>query len=307
MESFMSAQHAINSSRLPITIAQTSDDLIDDVDCLILDSICWASEQSHVRDNICLTAAKYHLVSGGHKIRARLCIEAGMALGIKHQDILIMAAVCELLHNASLIHDDIQDGDIVRRNVETVWKKFGVNVALCTGDFLLSAAYGVLANFSDFQLIPKLIATIYQRTSTVIQGQCADIAYQNQPLCSVSAYQKIAISKSGALLSLPIELALIASHHLEAINVARAAAESFAIAYQIADDLCDIDKDADCHSLNIVHILQAAGERENPIQVAQNLALHHLQLASNLAKNLPKNSGALLIELAMQLKQKLTN
>lgn len=303
----MSAQHAINSSAFQIAKAQTTDDLISDVDCLILHSIGRASEQTSAIDNVCLAAAKYHLSSGGHKIRARLCIEASIALGVKRQDVLIMAAVCELLHNASLIHDDIQDGDIVRRDIETMWKKFGVNVALCTGDFLLSAAYGVLANFSNIQLIPKLIATIHQRTSSVIQGQTADIAYQNQQLCSVSSYQKIAIAKSGALLSLPIELALMASYHMESIADARAAAESFAIAYQIADDLDDIDKDADCRSLNIVSVLKAAGERENPTQVAKTLAMQHLQAANTLATKLPQNSGALLIELALQLKQKLTH
>ena len=303
----MSAQHAINSSTFEVTHEQTSDDLVSDVDCLILHSIGRASEQTSALESVCLTAANYHLASGGHKIRARLCIEAGLALGIKQQDMLILAAVCELLHNASLIHDDIQDGDIVRRDIETVWKKFGVNVALCTGDFLLSAAYGVLANFSDIQLIPKLIATIHQRTSSVIQGQCADIAYQNQQLCSVGTYQKIAIAKSGALLSLPIELALIASQRSESIADALAAAESFAIAYQIVDDLADLDKDADCHSLNIIFVLKAAGERQNSIQVAKTLALQHLQAASNLATKLPKNSGALLMELALQLKQKLTH
>ena len=303
----MSAQHAINSSTFEVTHEQTSDDLVSDVDCLILHSIGRASEQTSALESVCLTAAKYHLASGGHKIRARLCIEAGLALGIKQQDMLILAAVCELLHNASLIHDDIQDGDIVRRDIETVWKKFGVNVALCTGDFLLSAAYGVLANFSDIQLIPKLIATIHQRTSSVIQGQTADIAYQNQSLCSVSNYQKIAIAKSGALLSLPIELALMASNHMESIADARAAAESFAIAYQIVDDLADLDKDANCHSLNIIFVLKAAGERQNSIQVAKTLALQHLQAASNLATKLPNNCGALLIELVGQLKQKLTH
>ena len=126
-----------------------------------------------------------------------------------------MAAVCELLHNASLIHDDIQDKDTIRRDIESVWKKFGINVALCTGDFLLSAAYGVLANFSDVKLIPQLITTIHQRTYSVIAGQCADVSYQHQQLCSVSAYQKIAMAKSGALLSLPIELALLASYNSE--------------------------------------------------------------------------------------------
>ncbi len=303
----MSAQHAINSSRFQIDIAQTTDELLSDVDRLILDSIGRASEQTNLRDNVCLSAAKYHLAAGGHKIRARLSLEAGLALGMQRQDILIIAAVCELLHNASLIHDDIQDGDIVRRDVESVWKKFGVSVALCTGDFLLSAAYGVLANFSDVKLIPQLIATIHQRTSTVIQGQCADISYKNKQLCSVSAYQKIAISKSGALLSLPLELALRASQHTEFLSNARAAAESFAIAYQIADDLSDIDKDAECHSLNIIFVLKAAGETKNPIQIAQSLALHHLQEATNLATKLPHNSGVLMVELALQLKQKLIN
>jgi len=307
MEHLMSAQHAVKTVQTKNTIAQTSDDLINSVDSLMLEIIDQTSMQSNATDNVCLVATKYHLASGGHKIRARLCLEAGIALGVNHRDMLIMAAVCELLHNASLIHDDIQDKDVTRRKAETVWVKFGVNIALCAGDFLLSSAYGALANFSDIKLIPKLITTICQLTSVVIQGQCADINYQNQQLCSVSTYKKIVISKSGALLSLPIELALIASYHSESLADARSAAESFAIAYQIADDLCDIDKDAKRNSLNIIRVLEASGIRENPIKTAKFLALHHLHDASNLIEKLPKSSGVLLAQLIQQLEFKLTN
>ena len=303
----MSAQLANNSLSLHIANAQSTDDLMSDVDRLIRETIAYSCQQVTDQDNIYLTAANYHLAAKSHKIRARLALSAGVALGVHQQDVVIIAATCELLHNASLIHDDIQDGDTVRRNVEAVWKKFGINVALCTGDVLLSAAYGVLSNFSDATLIQRLIATIHQRTSMVIQGQCADITLKNQHLCTVSAYQKIAISKSGALLSLPIELALIASHHTESLSHARAATESFAIAYQIADDLCDIDKDTQSHSLNVISVLKACGETKKPIQVAQNLAIRHLDEATDLAIKLPKKSGALLIELALQLKQKLNS
>ena len=303
----MSAQLATNSLSPHIAFAQSTDDLLSDVDLLIRKTIAYSCEKVTDQENICFTAASYHLAAKSHKIRARLALNAGMALGVHQQDVVMIAAACELLHNASLIHDDIQDGDTLRRNIETVWKKFGVNVALCTGDLLLSAAYGVLSNISDATLIQQLITTIHQRTARVIQGQCADIAHKNQPLCTLGAYQKIAISKSGALLSLPIELALLASHHTESLSNARAATESFAIAYQIADDLCDIDKDAQSQSLNVISVLKACGETKQPIQVAQNLAMRHLDEAIYLAAKLPKESGALLNELALQLKLKLSN
>ena len=72
-------------------------------------------------------------------------MHAGLALGLSEPDVLCLAASAELLHNASLVHDDLQDQDGMRRGAPAVWKKYGSNVAICTGDLMLSAAYAALS------------------------------------------------------------------------------------------------------------------------------------------------------------------
>jgi geranylgeranyl diphosphate synthase type II len=217
---------------------------------------------------------------------------------------LIISAVSELLHNASLIHDDIQDMDEMRRGVETVWKKFGYNVAICAGDLLLSTAYGVLSGISDPKLLPKLITLISNRTSSVIKGQSEDIEYKSKPINSIETYLRIAKSKSGALLGLPIELALILSKQDRYLSLAQNATGAFAVGYQVIDDLNDIEKDAGVagrsNSLNIAFVLADAGS-SNALADAASLAEHHLSEAVDLAEKLPHSLGALLIKMAHQL------
>jgi len=89
-----------------------------------------------------LRAARYHLEAGGQRVRARLALHACEALGVVGDQAVRLAACVELLHNASLVHDDLQDKEKLRRGLPTVCAAFGPDVALCTGDLLLSAAYG---------------------------------------------------------------------------------------------------------------------------------------------------------------------
>ena len=261
--------------------------------------------------NPTIEAVRYHFSSSGQQVRAKTCLDACMKFGIPYDDMLILAAVTELLHNASLIHDDIQDGDETRRNQPAVWKQFGTNIAICAGDLLLSTAYGVLANYSQPKLLPKLISTIQARTRSAIEGQSNDIAYKINPNISIEQYTQIAIHKSGALLSLPIELALIASEQNQYIELARTAVNHFAVGYQIADDLDDIIKDGGheiqspslniSQSVNIVFVLKALG-CSNEKEVAIAMCKQHLNTAIRYANQLPCGSGLLLISLSEALK-----
>ena len=69
-------------------------------------------QQNDGLQDLSAEAARYHLNCGGKRIRAKIAIEAAHALELSGQNSLIIAAVSELLHNASLVHDDLQDGDI---------------------------------------------------------------------------------------------------------------------------------------------------------------------------------------------------
>lgn len=254
-------------------------------------------------------AAAYHLQSGGRRVRARIALSAGTKLGLDQGDMVGLAACAELLHNASLIHDDLQDRDYFRRGQKTVWSVFGSQVAICAGDLLLSAAYSSLAGLRDASKLSKLLVLVHAKTADVIGGQCADLDVQNNPISNVAAYEAIAAAKSGAFLSLPLELVLIAVEHEAAAVVGRRACEAFAIGYQIADDIADVHNDRGSTekpmALNIVFVHEAAGYGANSLATARQLGLAHLHEARNLTKLLPKGAGDYLHELSLRLSEQL--
>ena len=255
-------------------------------------------------------AAVYHLGSGGLRVRARLGLYASLALGLSKDDAVTIAATAELLHNASLVHDDLQDRDPFRRGVPAVWTAFGINVAVCAGDLLLSAAYGALCNFSNPRALPSLLERVHERTAAAIAGQCADLSFSVSTDKGIAWYEQTAAAKSGALLGLPLELALLGSGHARSTSDARRAAKAFSVSYQIADDLHDVQNDVGVDdalpALNITFILKASGYGTDARAAAKKLGLQHLGAAVSAAERLPCESGALLLVLAHDLREFMT-
>ncbi len=288
--------------------SDTCDKLVGDVESRMVEVLSGCEGDSKMRSEAARAAA-YHLSSGGQRIRARLALHAGLSVGLSPNDSVTIGATAELLHNASLVHDDLQDRDRSRRGVATVWSLFGEEVAVCTGDLLLSAAYGVLSSFGNTQALPALMSTVHSRTAVAIQGQCSDLSLEAREARNIATYETIAIAKSGALLSLPIELALVGSGRSEWAGEARRAAESLSIGYQIVDDLDDVERDAGASdvpgSLNVVLALRAAGHGEDASGVARSVGILHLKAAAELAMTLPRGSGKLLSELALRLSSRL--
>ncbi len=247
-------------------------------------------------------AAAYHLASGGQRVRARLALSAGLALGLCKPSALCLAAAAELLHNASLVHDDLQDRDALRHGQQAVWVKCGASVAICAGDLMLSAAYAALCGIEELHTLPALLAVVHERVASAIAGQCADLGQATSAVDNVAAYKRIALAKSGALLSLPLELALLASGHGVWAKQAREAAEAFSVGYQVVDDLADVQRDGESGALNIVIVLQHAGFGDQAPAQACQFGLEHLSLAIALANQLPLESGALLMELSLKLR-----
>ncbi len=242
-------------------------------------------------------AAAYHFSAGGSRVRALLALQAARALALRDHEAIAIATACELLHNASLVHDDLQDRDVVRRGRDAVWHRYGEAAAICVGDLLLSAAYAALAGTGSHAA--ALMARMHQRVAAVIGGQCDDIAMQGRTLDSLAAYEQVAQGKSGPLLILPLELALALAGRTDAIATAAEAGSLFAIGYQIADDLEDVERDALNEELNIVAVLAAAGEPQ-PLACARELAVTRFRQAHAAASALPSNCGALLAEQALR-------
>lgn len=242
-------------------------------------------------------AVRHHLQSGGSRTRARFALEGGIALGLAAEDALSIAAGCELLHNASLVHDDLQDRDYQRRGTRAVWAQFGSAIAVCAGDALLSSAYASLARAPRGG---ELVVRAHQGVSRLIAGQGQDLAFKGRDDIGPDDYETMARAKSGPLLSLPFELCLIAAERPESVETARRAGEDFAFGYQMIDDIDDARADTAKGEPNIVAILKRAGERD-PHAAARVLAEAALRAASDRAFALPGRSGEPLAEAAAAL------
>lgn len=257
----------------------------------------------------------YHLKTGGRRMRARLALHASVQLGLSQADAITIAAAVELLHNASLIHDDLQDRDRVRRDQETAWFRYGDNAAICSGDLMLSAAYAALATFSQPRYLAPLMALVHVNTAMAVEGQFADLKISANSQSSESQtkvnwlthYDKIVQAKSGALLSLPLEMALTGAGMAEFAGRAKNAANAFAIGYQIADDISDVDHDRARGCCNIVLMIEKHHFESTATStvVAIAIAKRHLENAIAQSKRLPCHAGDLLQDLAQTLVQKL--
>lgn len=248
-----------------------------------------------------------HFAAGGKRIRASMALSAGTCLGLDPQTRRALAACSELLHNASLIHDDIQDADAERRAHPALWVTHGTDLAICAGDSLISAAYAVLAQISNPQLIAPLMTLTHQAVSRTIAGQTADLAQTGQALDDITLYETIAGEKSGPLLGLPVTLSLSVAGALDDIRTVEATVRLIAIAYQFVDDIGDWEEDQAQGSLNGVLVLSRAQNiaPEAAITEAATLTRQHLMHARTQAAKLPQGCGKVFVDLADRLDAKL--
>jgi geranylgeranyl diphosphate synthase type II len=257
--------------------------------------------------NGCLEAIRTHLAAGGGRVRARICLDAGLALDLSEEDAVRIAVACELLHNASLVQDDLLDRSTERRGAACIWLTHGDSVAVCAGDLMLSAAYGLLAELSDLRLIAPAIRLVHRRTSEVILGQAEEGIPKSEQEATFAYYDRLAKGKSASLLSLALELPLLLSGNEALQPVAHSAMCDFAIAYQIADDLADLDQDMQEGSLNLARMLmeQEGLTRDKAQDKAAGIAEAKLASANAYALRLPNHCAATMLRHAETLRHSL--
>lgn len=266
-------------------------------------SMLAACVASRSGSNPALDAVVQHLKAGGSRLRSRLCLSASLRLGLVEADAVCLASTCELLHNASLVQDDLMDRAPMRRGQTSAWAFFGQETAVLAGDLMLSAAYASLVAFSDARRLPELLRLVHNRTSEVILGQASEKASNNKEIRTLTEYEILARGKSFSLLALPLELPLSASglhHYLEA---AQEIAGAFSVAYQIADDLEDVQEDAASGTLNIVGVLSCDGLHSlgSARTVARERACELLRTAVARAAPLPNACASVMISHARSL------
>lgn len=263
-----------------------------------------ASEDFH---NPCFLAAQAHFSAGGARLRANICLEAGQRLDLAPEDVLHLAVVCELLHNASLVQDDLLDRTQTRRGKPSIWLAFGETIAVCLSDLMLAGAYASLGKLACASAIPAAIALVHRRTCDVVVGQAIENLDDRTFHSAFALYERRAQGKSASLLSLPLELPLLLSGHLNAMRLAHEAADCFAVAYQISDDLEDLEHDEAQGSLNVVLMLERSEglSRAHSRFLAAERALHLLRQSKDCTAKLPFECAAAMDASAQKLAARL--
>jgi geranylgeranyl diphosphate synthase type I len=156
-------------------------------------------------------------------------------------DNVVRAAVAvELVHNFTLIHDDVIDEDALRRHRETVWTVFGIPNAILAGDALQALATQVLAKATT-PVAAAGVSVLQDCVQELIEGQAADLSFETRNDVGLTECIAMAGGKTGALISCACELgALLGGASQEQIRLLRAFGMHFGLAFQLADDLLGI-------------------------------------------------------------------
>lgn len=246
----------------------TIDDYLSRTLTLFLDEIL--PQESDIKEMVL-----WQWQSGGKRLRSKLILSFAQADKNKTQALIHWAVACELLHNASLVFDDIQDNDSVRRNRPSAWVKFGVASTINMGCAMMYHA-PLLINKLNTTTDKKLEITslMMKDTLTIINGQQKDISLHGSNGLSFREYNDCAKEKTAMLFALSVSgAAIICDLPREDLTLLRNASEYIGLAYQILDDVIDItvDKQHQClgrdifegkRSFMLVHSLANAGEHQ---------------------------------------------
>lgn len=195
------------------------------------------AQSFEVKDKYLSGWLKHHNETKGKWIRARLALATGGLLGLSYQTVTKWAIVCELIHSASLLHDDICDQDTMRRGKTAVWKKFGVPAAICSGDYLIAESFRKLTEIDQGWHQNILLKLLSNSVKAIVFGQSLDVSTEHLDF-NKKQYKEMAVEKTSPLISMPMmgmfhckELSDIECNALEEIS------NEFGYAYQCLNDM----------------------------------------------------------------------
>lgn len=197
----------------------------------------------------------YHFGYGGHgparhgkRLRPRLLLEIAQAAGGSIAGALDAAAAIELLHNYSLVHDDIEDRDELRHGRKTMWVKFGLAQAVNAGDALCAISFLALLDAKQHysaERVVRMARALHDAHLIMCDGQSLDIGFESEHQVGLSQYFTMIDAKTASLFGAACELgALCSGADDAAIATARDLGRHFGLSFQILDDVLGIWADS---------------------------------------------------------------
>ncbi len=188
-------------------------------------------------------AAGHLIVNGGKRLRPHMVIKSCQILGGKTSKAMPAASAVELVHNFTLVHDDIMDNDEMRHGVPTVHKKFGMPVAILAGDVLFSKAFQIISDSKlSSSAMTQLISRLAKGCVDVCEGQLLDIKMaEEKRIPSQSEYIRMIGKKTAALFDVSCAMGAICStNKIKDIENLSSFGKNLGIAFQITDDLIGV-------------------------------------------------------------------
>lgn len=184
----------------------------------------------------------HHMNTGGKRVRPAICLITCEALGGNPDNALHFALAVEILHNMFLLHDDVEDGDTMRRDKPTVWVKYGIDNAINAGDYMVARGYqSILASPVSIATRLKLIEVFTLTYEKTVEGQALDINLRAAKDITVNDYLKMVRLKTGYYLACGmVGGAIIANISDTVIDRIWNLGKNMGPAFQIRDDLIDL-------------------------------------------------------------------
>lgn len=181
----------------------------------------------------------------GKRIRPILCLLTAEALGVDRRLAMPFALSIELMHNFALVHDDMEDGDIMRRGRDAVWVKYGVPHAINIGDYLLVLTTRALTDWGGAELTPEIRFRLLQLIGSALDhthiGQALDMNARGVVDFTEEMYLRIVREKTGFYLAAPIQGgAIVAGADDATLATIGEMALFLGPLFQIIDDIIDL-------------------------------------------------------------------
>ena len=193
-------------------------------------------------------AASHLIIHGGKRLRPYLVLKSCQMLGGKQSDAISAASAVEMIHNFTLVHDDIMDNDEMRHGVTTTHKKFDIPLAILAGDVLYSKAYNTISSKSKLSsnYTTQLVSKLSKACIEICEGQVNDIKFaENKRIPTEKEYIKMIEKKTAVLFEVSCAMgAICAKRKQKDVKNLSVFGRNLGIAFQITDDLIGIIGDS---------------------------------------------------------------
>jgi len=215
---------------------------------------------------------KYLLDSGGKRLRPLFLLSSARLAGYKGNDHITLSSIIELIHMASLLHDDVVDGAQIRRGKSAAHSVWGNQIVILVGDFLYSNALKIAVSFKN----QRIMESLSEATTSMTEGEVFQLQKTADISITEDEYVKIISTKTGMLISAACRIGAILG---KAPRAEEDALAQFGLksgtAFQMADDILDYmaaeselgkklgkDLEEGKITLPLIHLIQAAQSEE---------------------------------------------